>query len=233
MSDHQRAGRLDERTLEGLLDLEGADAHARLHGLLSAAAGPARPEELAGEDAAVAAFRAAPRPARKSRMAALRRLLTVKALVLVGGSLILTGGAAAAITGNIPGREASPSPSTTPSDRTGTRQNETPATQFAPGMPTGPRSSTPPGASPTPGASKKGNSASTPPGQQKAKPTPPQNTRTPPRGPGPGNGSPPPDIGRPPDTGTTPRTGTGDSRPPTDIKSGNGENGAPAGAPTD
>lgn len=239
MSDHHRAGRLDERTLEGLLGLEGADAHARLHGLLSAAAAPARPEELAGEDAAVAAFRAAPRPARNSRMsrvAALRRFLTVKALVLVGGSLLLTGGAAAAITGNIPGQEASPTPSTTPGDHTGTRQDETPATQFGPtGAPAAPRPAAPPSASPTPGTSMKDNGTTTPPGRQNAKPTPPLNTRTPPRGPGSGNGSPPPDVSGPPDTGTGPGNGhgPGGNRPPTSVKSGNSENGAPADVPTE
>ncbi|MGP4023134.1 hypothetical protein [Actinomadura sp. 3N407] len=236
MSDHHGAGRLDEHTLEGLLGLDGADGHARLHALLSAAAAPARPDELAGEDAAVAAFRAAPHPVRKSRMscvAAMRRFLTVKALVLVGGSLILTGGAAAAITGNIPGQEASPTPSTTPGDGTGTRQDETPATQFSPGgAPANPEPATPPSASPTPSASKKVNGGSTAPGLGKTKPTPPRNIRTPPRGPGSNQGSPPPDPGGPPGTGTG-GDQPGGTRPPTGIKSGNAENGTPAGSPTD
>ncbi|MFG2088841.1 MULTISPECIES: hypothetical protein [unclassified Spirillospora] len=231
MSDQYRAGRLDDRTLEGLLDLDGAHGHARLHALLSAAAGPARPEEVAGEDAAVAAFRAAPRPARASRMhrvAALRRFLTVKIMVLVGGSLILTGGAAAAITGNIPGQEASPAPSTTPGDRTGNRQDRTPANQFAPsGAP-----AAPPDASGPPGTSKKGNGRSDAPGR----PENPGITKKSPRGPGTNQGTPPDaNPGNDPETGTGTGTGnqngTGGNAPPTEVPSGNGKDGAVTGRP--
>ena len=141
MSDHHHAGPLDEDAAERLLD--GADGHPRLHALLSAAAAPARPDELAGEDAAVAAFRAAPRTAHGSRAATLRRLLPVKILVAIGGSLILTGGAAyATMTGRLPGR--APAPATSPTvhhtndDRDGDHHSDGPPTRLAP-----PPSSTP------------------------------------------------------------------------------------------
>ena len=120
MSDQHGRGELDRRTAERLLD--GARDHARLHALLSAASAPARPEELAGEDAAMAAFKAAPRPARRSRLDAVRRFLTVKALVLIGGSLILTGGAAAyaAMNGHLPGRAPAPTPTPAHDEKTST-----------------------------------------------------------------------------------------------------------------
>jgi hypothetical protein len=87
MSHHTDPGRPDDRTAEQLLD--GGDGHAALRALLSAAAAPARPEELTGEDAAVAAFLAAPRPARRHRAADLRRFLTAKVIAAVGGLILL------------------------------------------------------------------------------------------------------------------------------------------------
>ena len=192
MNDHDRAGPLDRRTAERLLD--GADGHARLHALLSAAAGPARPEEFAGEDAAVAAFRAAPRPAQKSRVAVLRRFLTVKALVLVGGSLILTGGAAyATITGRLPGQDPAPSPTPTLHEQGGAGRDSVPVTRSSPTEPhSNPPSATPPttaSMSPSSGTASENPGRSSTPGQQK-KPTTPGNNE-PPRGPGNNNGSPP------------------------------------------
>ncbi|GAA4238916.1 hypothetical protein GCM10022254_56860 [Actinomadura meridiana] len=193
MSDQHRAPGLDERAAERLLD--GAVGPARLRALLSAAAAPGRPEELAGEDAAVAAFRAAPVPERRSRAAMLRRFLTIKVLAVVGGSLILTGGAAyATITGQLPGQSPALSPSPTFDKREGKRGDSTPATRLPPYTPTPGTSPTPsPSSSPSkehgkagaPGQQKK----STPPGQQK-KTKRPRHTATPPRGPGNNNGNP-------------------------------------------
>ncbi|MBO2464640.1 hypothetical protein [Actinomadura violacea] len=117
MSDHQRAGRLDQRTAERLLGGAPAapgDGHDALRALLSAAAGPARPGELHGEDAAAAAFRAVQaRPApRRSRWAALPRYATVKVAVVAVTLAAFGGGVAvAASTGHLPGRSPSPSSS--------------------------------------------------------------------------------------------------------------------------
>ncbi|RKS79394.1 hypothetical protein BZB76_0859 [Actinomadura pelletieri DSM 43383] len=193
MSEHHQAGGFDERAAERLLDGVGGDA--RLRALLTAAAAPARPAELAGEDAAVAAFLAAPRPARGSRAAALRRFLTIKVLAVVGGSLILTGGAAyATITGQLPGgRDPAPSPSPTINKREGTRGDATPATRLEPPAPT-PKESP----KPSPSRSTKKHGRDGAPGQQKKtkgpKLRPTRLPQTPPRGPG--------DNGKPPDAGT-------------------------------
>lgn len=84
-------------------DLTPAEAEA-LHAFLAGAAGPARPNELAGEAAAVSAFRAANRaPVAVPGRSWTRRLaavVTVKALVLTGMSL--GGVALAASTGVLP-----------------------------------------------------------------------------------------------------------------------------------
>ncbi|WP_433243219.1 hypothetical protein [Actinomadura nitritigenes] len=125
MSDHQRARRLDQRTAERLLGGAparpangsaggSADGHDALRALLSAAAGPPRPGELAGEDAAAAAFRAArARPAaRRSRWAAVPRYATVKVAVVAATLAAFGGGVAvAASTGHLPGRSPAPAPS--------------------------------------------------------------------------------------------------------------------------
>ncbi|TDE28655.1 hypothetical protein E1289_21260 [Actinomadura sp. 6K520] len=222
MSDHNGSGDLDRRTAERVLD--GAAEHARLHALLAAASAPARPGELAGEDTAVIAFKAARLPARTSRMAALRRFLTIKALVLVGGSLILTGGAAAYATmnGHIPGR--APAPSTTPTmgDRTGTGQHSNPVVQVTP------RSGTP--ASPQPSTSRPSDAPSS---------TPPPATKRPPATPGPSNGpgggsTPgPPNQTAPPGNPSPPRGRGNNNGVPPDQDSGKGkENDGAAQAPT-
>ncbi|WP_067450987.1 hypothetical protein [Actinomadura macra] len=110
-------------------DLSGgsaADEFARLREVLAAAAAPARPEELTGEDAAVAAFLAA-RPARPvqaagalgssrrarshvRRLAALPRVMVVK--ILVGVAILVASGgvAVAAGTGHLPGQDPTPAP---------------------------------------------------------------------------------------------------------------------------
>ncbi|MFI0480589.1 hypothetical protein [Actinomadura sp. 9N215] len=208
MSDHHQAGYLGKRAAERLLD--GASDHARLHALLAAAAAPARPEELSGEDAAVAAFMAAPRStlatapapanapapetAPTSRMAALRRFLTIKVLAVVGGSLILTGGAAyATITGQLPGQDSAPSPSPSFDERKGTRGDEAPASESRSPAPSS--SGGPSTVSPSPSTGKQHGKSGAP-GQQKQKtrtpkPTPPRQTATPPRGPGNNNGTQP------------------------------------------
>lgn len=65
----------------------GIDPHEPLEAVLRAASVPGHPEELAGEHAAMAAFRAAA-PAPRRRL--LARVLTVKALV-IGGVTLSTG----------------------------------------------------------------------------------------------------------------------------------------------
>ncbi|MFG2039044.1 hypothetical protein [Dactylosporangium sp. NPDC048998] len=78
------------------MDLEGSP-EGRLGELLSAAAAPGRPYELAGEAAAVAGFRAAYRPAARHRR---RRLV---ALAVAAVTAVSVGGTAfAATTGHLP-----------------------------------------------------------------------------------------------------------------------------------
>lgn len=127
MSDHQRARRLDQRTAERLLG--GAPAsrangaaggHDALRALLSAAAGPPRPGELAGEDAAAAAFLAArARPeARRSRWSAVPRYATVKVAVVAATLAAFGGGVAvAASTGHLPGQSPAPASSRHPAPK--------------------------------------------------------------------------------------------------------------------
>jgi hypothetical protein len=97
---------LAERLLSDRLDPRDAPpGYAEVARLLHAAAGPARPDELTGQPAALAAFRVAvrpPAPARRARgrLAARRRgRLAVVALTLAGA--LFAGGAAAA-TGGLP-----------------------------------------------------------------------------------------------------------------------------------
>ncbi|WP_433475660.1 hypothetical protein ACQPZP_00660 [Spirillospora sp. CA-142024] len=179
MSDDTEAGRLDPRTAERLL--RGADGHAELHALLSAAAAPGRPAELAGEDAAVAAFLAAPRSARRPWAATLRNFLTAKVIAVVGGGSILLSGGVAYATGHFPGQEPAPAPSRSPHGRPGTGDDGAPVTRSSPEC-----CGRTPTATPT---KPKGQGKSNAPGQQKrtAKP---QNTKSPPGTSG-NNGSPP------------------------------------------
>ncbi|TMQ86153.1 hypothetical protein ETD83_40330 [Actinomadura soli] len=229
MKDHHQAGELDRHAAERLLD--GAYDHAGLHALLTAAAAPGRPEELAGEDAAVAAFTAAPRPAPRSRAAALRRFLTIKALAIVGGSLILTGGAAyATITGQLPGQGPAPSPSPSQHERNGTQGEENPAIESS--------SPTPPSTGPSPGSQHgkpKQHGKPNAPGQQKKtgdpKPSPPKQTPDPPRGPGDNNGSGSLPTQGDIELGNTTTSGgtTGNDTPPTTAPSSGGATGSSKG----
>jgi hypothetical protein len=181
MSDDTEPGRLDPRAAERLLD--GAGGHAELGELLAAASAPGRPRELAGEDAAVAAFLAAPRPARRSRAAALRRFLTAKVIAVVGGSILLSGGAAFA-TGNFPGQDAAPAPSPTPHERK-TREQGGGSGSHPPHRP-----GTGPSPEPSQGRGKAaGEHGKTSAPGQKMKTTSPKVKPTPPRGPGNNNGT--------------------------------------------
>ncbi len=112
--------------------------------LVAAAAGPAHPGELAGEDAAVAAFQR-PGPAslhRPTRRALLTRLLTVKVTAAFAATA-LGGVAVAAATGNLPeipgtsGFGARPNAPTSPAPPTA---GEWPG---GPAVPAGPRSISP------------------------------------------------------------------------------------------
>ncbi|RSM56763.1 hypothetical protein DMH04_56720 [Kibdelosporangium aridum] len=112
MSVH-RSRRIDRRTAEQLLRGEpvreqaaGSDA---LSGLFAAASAPARAGELAGEQAALAAFRAArlasvPRLRRRWMLikTALAKLLTVKVAATAVTAVAAGGVAVAAATGNLP-----------------------------------------------------------------------------------------------------------------------------------
>ncbi|MFC4856880.1 hypothetical protein [Actinophytocola glycyrrhizae] len=131
----QRSPRVDRGTAEQLVAGKGAGPVASV---LRAAAAPAHHDELAGEDAAVAAFRAAatsvaPEPVRRSVFrAAFARVLTVKAaLVLaVAGS---TGIVLAASEGALP-VPWSNNPAVPPATTTTT--TTTPPTTNAPGSDT-------------------------------------------------------------------------------------------------
>jgi hypothetical protein len=107
MTNHRRL--IDPRTAERLIREARADDHSAdpLARLLAAAATPARPGELAGEDAAVSAFRQANlgrAPRRRTRMrTAFAKLATAKvalaaALALGGGGIALAAGG-----GHLPG----------------------------------------------------------------------------------------------------------------------------------
>lgn len=96
-----------------LLSGRGSATPDPLSSVISAAAAPARSDELAGEDLAVAAFHRsrlspAPTPARRRRLA----LVKVAGFVLAGLSL---GGVAFAATGILPSRPSSPPPAPAPS----------------------------------------------------------------------------------------------------------------------
>ena len=109
----RQSHQLTPRSAERLLDGQGGpEPVARL---LSAAAAPGRPDEIRGEDSAVAAFELhhASRPAAARRPAArslLGGLLTAKALALVAGACGTGAVALAAATGAFGGQPA-PAPS--------------------------------------------------------------------------------------------------------------------------
>ncbi|WP_328421687.1 hypothetical protein OG470_06345 [Micromonospora sp. NBC_00389] len=126
----RRSGRLADRAAaDRLLDAaraatstEGAVPADPLAGLLAAAAAPARPVELAGEQGALAAFRAArAAPASAPARVPGRRRFTAGALAWVAGVLATaTAGAAfAAVTLDPPGAPVPPSGPATPAPTTG------------------------------------------------------------------------------------------------------------------
>jgi hypothetical protein len=108
-----------DRLLDGRLDPAFAPAgYGELSRLLAAATAPATPEELAGEQAALAEFRAVMRPLtlipRRASMPS--KLLTVKAAAAALVAVLSIGGVAAAATGLLPGqarRVAEQAPSAT------------------------------------------------------------------------------------------------------------------------
>jgi hypothetical protein len=116
MNAHQ-SRRIDRRTAEQLLRggvrTHGPDA---LGELLSAAAAPATEGELAGEQAAVAAFRAArPAPVPQLRRGSmirttLAKLLTVKIAAVAAGAVAAGGVALAAATGTLPSHPGGQTP---------------------------------------------------------------------------------------------------------------------------
>jgi hypothetical protein len=102
--------RIDRRTAEHLLSAaphpEQATGSDPLSDLLAAAAAPAREGELAGEQAALAAFRDArladaPQPRRESMLA---KVLTVKVAVIAASVVAAGGVAVAAVTSSLPGQ---------------------------------------------------------------------------------------------------------------------------------
>lgn len=111
MSAH-RFRRVDRRTAEQLLrgapDPEHGAGTDALSTLLAAASAPARADELAGEQAALAAFRAArladaPQPRRPSMLkVTLAKLVTVKIAATAAAVLVAGGVAVAAATGSLP-----------------------------------------------------------------------------------------------------------------------------------
>jgi hypothetical protein len=131
MSSHEGPRPIDRATAELLLR-GGAAAretgHRRIAGVLAAAAAPHRDGAVAGESAALAAFRAArvdpnPRPQRQSMIkTVLAKLLTVKIAAVTAGVLGAGGVAVASSAGALPGplnfREpiasSSPHPKKTP-----------------------------------------------------------------------------------------------------------------------
>jgi hypothetical protein len=106
----QRPRRITRDTVERLLDGDrGAVAgHHALARVLTVAAATARPSELAGEPACLAAYRAAhllpaTQPRRNSMIkSAVTKLLTVKAAAILAGAAASGGLALAASTGSLP-----------------------------------------------------------------------------------------------------------------------------------
>ncbi|WP_330437500.1 hypothetical protein OHB44_16985 [Micromonospora sp. NBC_00821] len=123
--------------------------------LLAAAAGPVRPGELAGEDAAVAAFRAAranPSPAVPQRPR--RRRMTTGAVAWIGAvAATATAGAAfAAVTRDRGPDPVAPAPSRpSPSPHQGASRSAEPGRSVGPGVPSSPGA--PPSVTATPPAS--------------------------------------------------------------------------------
>jgi hypothetical protein len=100
-----------DRLLRGRLDpADAPSAYAPVARLVKAARGPATPEELAGEAAAIAAFTAAvhadPSTLVPRRATMPSKLISVKAAAAVLAAVLSVGGVAAAATGLLPDRAA-------------------------------------------------------------------------------------------------------------------------------
>ncbi|MEV4254754.1 hypothetical protein AB0J52_16515 [Spirillospora sp. NPDC049652] len=150
---------------------DGASGADPLTALLSAASAPGRPDELAGEDAAVAAFQSAvaersseavttrvlPAGAGRPQVGGrgLKRLLTVKAALVALVAASLGGVALAASTGNLPGQTQEhphPSPRLSPSRHHGGGAGTSGVDPSDPSTPSGTHGPTAPGSpSPTTG----------------------------------------------------------------------------------
>jgi hypothetical protein len=104
------SGRITRREADLLLDARPGGPHADLSDLLAAAAAPARPDELAGERAAVAGFRREFRPAGSARdlpppaaRDARRRRRRAGIVAALSAAVLAVGGTAyAASTGRLP-----------------------------------------------------------------------------------------------------------------------------------
>lgn len=107
--------RTAEQSLRGAPDRVRTDGPDALNDLLAAASAPARRGELAGEEAAVVAFRAAHlaeavQPRRQSMLkVTLAKVLTVKIAAVAVATLAVGGVAVAAATGNLP-NQGNPTP---------------------------------------------------------------------------------------------------------------------------
>jgi hypothetical protein len=94
-----------DRLLAGRLDpADAPPGYAETAAVMAAVTAPARPDELAGMQASLDAFRAALHapPLSPRRQPMLVRLLTVKALAAAFTGALLIGGVAAAATGSLP-----------------------------------------------------------------------------------------------------------------------------------
>jgi hypothetical protein len=95
--------RVTRRDADRLLDGGSAGAHPDLADLLAAAAGPPRPDELAGERAAVSAFRREFRPVSTSSARARRPRRRAGIVTALTAAVLAVGGTAyAATTGQLP-----------------------------------------------------------------------------------------------------------------------------------
>jgi hypothetical protein len=124
--------RADRDHAERLLNGTVADSHEELARLLAAASVPAHPHELAGEEAALNAFRAQRArlarqpPSRASVRTISARFLTVKVAVGAAVALGATGSMAlAATTGVLPGPLGGPMPADVPTPRPATARPST------------------------------------------------------------------------------------------------------------
>ncbi|MBQ1074299.1 hypothetical protein KBX06_14170 [Micromonospora sp. C31] len=177
-ADRGASDRLLDAARTGTPRAPGTDGSEPLSRLLSAAAAPARPDELAGEEAAVAAFRAARAagPAAGKVPSPRRRRFTAGAVAWGAGIAVTATAGAALAAGALdraddpPPRPATPAPQTTEPATTGPGQDgPTAATGggHPTGIPSGPSATgIPPGPStvPTSDAPGAGTTAGNPPG---------------------------------------------------------------------